>query len=161
MRVSLLYKVKDFGKNKLEEYLKLRRCGIILLFLNIVLIGLIILILHTNQDISYAGYIIYIVAIYDFYLIISSFINVFKFRKSDSPVLIASKCINLTVAMISMLSLEVAMITRFGDNDSSFKMVMTGIMGLFICLINSIMALYMIVKASKNLGKNDIIKAKQ
>ena len=44
----------------------------------------------------------------------------------------ASKFINLTVAMIAMLSLEVAMIQQFGDNDPNFKIIMTGIMGAFI-----------------------------
>ena len=46
MRLSLLYNVKDLGKNLRREYLKLKRCGIALLLFNLVLIGLIILILH-------------------------------------------------------------------------------------------------------------------
>lgn len=150
MKGLLLYNVKDLGENRPKEYKKLKNCGLLLLLLNFILIGIVILILKTNQNISYAGYVIYIVALYNFYLIISAFINVFKYRKSLSPIITASKCINLTVAMISMLSLEVAMITEFG-NDIDFKMVMTGIMGLFICLINSVMALYMVIKANKNL----------
>ena len=120
------------------------------MLLNIVLVGMIVLILHTNQDISYAGYVIYIVALYDFILIGTAIINALKYRKSDNPILLASKFINLTVAMISMLSLEVAMINRFGD-DMSLKTVMTGSMGIVICLINFLMAIFMIVKSKKKL----------
>ena len=149
MRFFLLYKEKDFNVYNLNQYKKLKRCGIILLLLNVVLVGIIILILHTNQSIHYAGYVIYIVAIYDFYLIISAIFNVFKYRNSNSPILLASKFINLTVAMISMLSLEVAMIEHFGDNDLTFRIVMTGSMGFAICLINSFMAIYMIIKSRK------------
>lgn len=97
------------------------------------------------------GFLIYLVAMYDFYLIIKAIINVIKYRKNHSPILISNKCINLTVAMISMVSLEVAMVYQFGDNDTSFKLVMTLLMGFIICLINSGMAIYMIVKSSKKL----------
>ena len=119
---------------------------------------MIILIIHQNQIITYPGYFIYIVAMYDFYLIIIAFINVFKYRKQESPVLIASKCINLTVAMISMISLEVAMIYQFGSNDSDFKIIMTSCTGFGVSLINSLMAIYMIYKANKYL-KNKKKKA--
>ena len=151
MRFSLLYKVKDFNSYGVKEYKKLKYCGIVLMLLNIVLVGMIVLILHTNQDINYAGYIIYIVALYDFILIGTAIINALKYRKSDNPILLATKFINLTVAMISMLSLEVAMINRFGD-DMILKTVMTGSMGVVICLINFLMAIYMIVKSRKKLN---------
>lgn len=152
MRWSLVHNIKEFGVNKLQEYKKLKRCGIVLLLLNIVLVGIIILIIHNNQEITYAGSIIYIVALYDFYLIIIAIINAINYRKNASPVLQASKFINLTVAMVAMISLEVAMISKFGD-DSSLKMTMTGALGFVVCLINFIMSLYMIINASKNMKK--------
>lgn len=151
MRLSLLYNVKDLGKNLRREYLKLKRCGIALLLFNLVLIGLIILILHDEGTIQYSGLVIYVVALYDFYYIISAFINVFKYRDHKSPIILASRAIKVAVAMISIISLEVAMITRFGDNDPVFKSMMTSWVGFFACLINSIVAIYMIVKANKYL----------
>ena len=152
MRLSLVHNIKEFGVNKLQEYKKLKRCGIVLLLLNIVLVGIIILIIHNNQEITYAGSIIYIVALYDFYLIIVAIINAINYRKNASPVLQASKFINLTVAMVAMISLEVAMISKFGD-DSSLKMTMTGALGFVVCLINFLISLYMIINASKNMKK--------
>ena len=141
----------EVGIKLKEEYKKLRLTGIILLLLNLVLTGMIILIIKQNQKITYAGFIIYIVAMYDFYLIISAIINVIKYRKDHSPLLASSKCINLTVAMISMISLEVAMVSEFGANDSEFKILMTSIMGFVVCIINTSMSLYMIVRANKKL----------
>lgn len=52
-----------------------------------------------------------------------------------------------------MLSLEVAMIERFGEQEQSFKVMMTGSLGFAICLINSITAFYMIIKASRYLKR--------
>lgn len=149
MKLSL---VKNIN-NQEKEYKKLKHTGIILLFLNLILVGIIILIIKQNQIINYNGILIYLVALYDFYLIISAIINVLKYRKNHSPIIAASKCINLTVAMISMVSLEVAMIYQFGNNDPNFKLIMTASMGFAICLINSFMAIYMIIKANNNLKR--------
>lgn len=139
--------------NQEKEYKKLKHTGIILLFLNLILVGIIILIIKQDQIINYNGFLIYLVALYDFYLIISAIINVLKYRKNHNPIIASSKCINLTVAMISMVSLEVAMVYQFGNNDSSFKLIMTASMGFAICLINSFMATYMITKANNNLKR--------
>lgn len=143
--------VKGINKTKKVEYKRLKLTGIILLFLNLVLIGMIILIILQNQRIVYNGFIIYLVALYDFYLMISAIVNVIKNRKHHSPIIIASKVINLSVAMISMVSLAVAMITQFGNNDSLFKQIVIGSMGLGIFIINASMSIYIISKANKNL----------
>lgn len=148
MKTSL---VKGMNKTINLEYKRLRLTGIILLFFNLILVGMITLIVIQNKSISYNGFIIYFVALYDFYLIINATINVIKHRNHHSPVIIASRVINLSVAMISMISLAVAMITQFGDNDSIFKQTIIGIMGLGIFIINASMSIYMIVKANKKL----------
>lgn len=150
MRVTLAKNIN----NREKEYQKLKHTGIILLFLNLIFIGIIILMIEQDQMIDYNGFLIYFVALYDFYLIIRAIINVIKYRKNHSPIIASSKCINLTVAMISMLSLEVAMVYQFGENDSNFKLIMTASMGFTICFINSCMAIYMIMKANKNLVKS-------
>lgn len=159
MRVSLLARTKELNQDGILEYRKLKRCGIVSLFLNVVFAGMVVLILHSNQTIVYAGSIIYVVALYDFYLISVAIYNAIRYRKANHPLILASKCINLTVAMISMLSLEVAMIERFGD-DTSFKIIMTGSGGVAIVLINSIIALYMIVKSNRNIRKIQSLTSK-
>ena len=151
IKISLVKNMNNNSSNLKKEYKKLKSTVIILLFLNLVLTGIVTLIITKNQVINYSGFLIYIVALYDFYLIINAIVNVIKYRKNNSPILIASKCVNLTVAMISMISLEIAMIYQFGNNESTFKLIMTGSMGLAICLINTFMAIYMIVKANNNL----------
>ena len=103
MRYILIHNTKELGLSGKREYKKLKNTGYILLLLNIILIVLVVLIIRENKTITYSGVIIYAVALYDFYLIINAFINVFKYRKKNTPILSSSKCINLTVAMISML----------------------------------------------------------
>lgn len=153
MKLSLVRNINNQLLSEKKEFKKLKSTGIILLFLNLILVGMIILIISQDKQITYNGFIIYAVALYDFYLIISAIVNVIKYRKKHNPILIASKCINLTVAMISMISLEVAMVSTFGNEGPVFKLIMTGSMGFGICLINSIMSIYMIVKANEHLKR--------
>lgn len=159
MKISLVRSVKNdsFGKHLKEEYQKLKTTGVVILLLNIVLAGMIILIIHKNETVQYPGYFIYIMALYDFYLMIHAIVHMIKYRKNHSPVMIAHKCINFTVAMISMISLEVAMIYEFGRNDSEFKLLMISWSGFAVILINVVMSIWMIVKANrwlKNIQKS-------
>ena len=153
MKLSLMKSVNKngFGKNLIKEYQKLKQVGIILLLLDIVLAGMIILIIHQKEAIAYPGYLIYIVALYDFYLVIAGIVNAIKYKNIKSPALSASKFINLTAAMISMISLEVAMISQFGDGDTVFRTTMVAISGFGVTIINSVMAIYMVGKSQKNL----------
>lgn len=149
MKLSLVKNINNQDK----EYPKLKHTGIILLVLNFFLGGIVILITNQDKTLSYNGHLIYFIALYDFYLMIKAIINVIRYRQKHGPIIAASKCLNLTVAMISMISLEVAMISQFGNNDTDFKFIMTSIMGIVITIINSGMAIYMIVKANFHLKK--------
>lgn len=152
IKLSLLKNIKNgkFGDHKYIEYRALKKTGIIMLLLNIVFMGMIVLIVTQNQNVVYNGVSIYVIAIYDFYLMITAIINIIKHRKSNSPILFANKCINFTVAMISMISLEVAMIYHFGNNETNFKILMTSCTGAVVVIINTILSIIMIIKANNN-----------
>lgn len=152
MRASLLHYVRRTGKNKVSEWKIYRLCGIILLFMNIALAGIVILVIYQNSGFEYPGMLIYVMAMYAFYATITAVRNVVKFRKYKSPVMSASKVINLTAALVSMLSLETAMLTQFGAaDDPAFRQIMTASMGAAISLIVLVTAVFMIVHSTKNL----------
>jgi predicted Co/Zn/Cd cation transporter (cation efflux family) len=113
-------------------------------------------IVHENQGYSYPGLLIYGMALYAFYAMITAVINVVKFRKLDSPVLFAAMIVNLTAAMVSMLSLETAMLSEFGSEDDRLRLWMTGISGGVVCTFVLGMAIYMIVRSTKYLKKQPI-----
>ena len=53
------------------------------------------------------------VALYTFYTTIMAVVNLVRDRKSGSPVMAAARGVNLAAALVSMLSLETAMLTQF------------------------------------------------
>ena len=104
-----------------------------------------------NRGFSYPGVLIYAMAFYTFYITITAVINVIKFRKRGNPVLSAAKVISLTAALVSMLSLETAMLAQFGRDEPEFRRIMLGASGGVVCIIILAMAIYMIVHSTKQL----------
>lgn len=152
MRASLLHHVRKTGTDKVSEWKRYRLCGMILLFMNVALAGIVILVVYQNSGFEYPGMLIYVMAMYAFYATITAVRNVVKFKRYGSPVMSAAKVINLTAALVSMLSLETAMLTQFGAaDDAAFRQIMTASTGAGISLIVLGMAVFMIVRSTKQL----------
>lgn len=154
MRFLLLYRRKwPEGDVRLElELRRYRLCGCILLMMNLALGGIVIFMVWHNRGYEYPGMLIYAMAAYSFYAVIIAAINVVKFRRHGSPILSAAKAINLVAALVSILSLETAMLSQFGrDNSPMFRKAMTGATGGGVCVIVLGMAVFMIAKSSRQI----------
>lgn len=142
------------GKNRLRELSRSRLCGIILLTINLVLSGAVLMILYQNRGYEYHGILIYIMAMYTFYITVNAIVNIVKYHKLGSPVMTTAKVINLAAALVSMLSLETAMLTQFGaENSPLFRRIMIAATGGGVSVIVVTMSVYMIVKSSKEIRK--------
>lgn len=154
MRFLLLYR-RRWPEGKARQELELRRyrlCGYVLLMMNLALSGIVVFMVRYDRGYEYPGTLIYAMAAYSFYAVIIAAINVVKFRRHGSPILSAAKAISLVAALVSVLSLETAMLAQFGgEDDPLFRKAMTGATGGGVCVIVLGMALFMIVKASKQL----------
>lgn len=150
MRVLLLFRRANTVKGELYRY---RLCGIVLLVMNQALMGIVIYMVRDNRGFDYPGLLIYLMALYAFYSVITAVINVFKYQRHGSPILSAAKVINLVAAMVSILSLETAMLAQFGGGDETFRALMTGATGGGVCIIVIGMAIYMIWKSTRQLKK--------
>lgn len=150
MRFLLLKntRIDELGKDMHAEYKKYRTSAYVLLLMNFALAGIVALAITYNNGFTYAGYLIYIMAMYAFYNIISAIVSLVKYRKIGSPVLSAAKVISFSSALISMLSLELAMLSSFGEaDDAMFRSRMIGITGLGISAVFIATSCYMIRRA--------------
>lgn len=156
MQFLLLRHVKRnaIGKALVSELRQYRLCGVILLLMNIALAGVVILVVRKNEGFYYAGYLIYVVAMYAFYSIITAVRNVIKYRAYKSPVMSAAKAIKLATALVSMLSLETAMLSQFGgESGPEFRQLMTALTGICVCLTVLAAACVMIIKSTRQLRR--------
>lgn len=152
MRLLLLFRRKRL--NELGELRRCRLCGLVLLAMNLALAGIVDFMVRQNQGYEYPGTLIYLMAAYSFYAAILAVVNVVRFRRHGSPVLSAAKAINLAAAMVSILSLETAMLSRFGGGDGLlFRRRMTGATGGAVCALILGMAVYMIVESTRRIRR--------
>ncbi len=146
-----------FGKGLVDEKRELRKyrnCGISLLLMNMILSSVSAYIVEKNQNYHYDGMLIYVMAAVAFYSIITAVINLIRYRRLNSPILSAVKVINLTVAMVTLLALETAMISQFGQADGeNFRRIMTSLTSGVVCFIEFIFAIYMIWNGTRNMKR--------
>lgn len=156
MRFILLRYVREtgIGYNRLKELKRAKLCAYIMLTINFVLSGAVLMILYQNKGFEYPGFLIYVIALYTFYMATHAIVDMVKFRKYNSPIMMTTKIIALSAALVSMLSLETAMFSQFGADmaleDQKLMIILTGA-GVSITVIT--MSIYMILKNTKEIRK--------
>ena len=154
MRFLLLRYVhaNPLGENRMGELGRARSCSCILLLLNFVLTGAVMMILYQNKGFEYHGVLIYVMAMYSFYITTHAIADLVKYRKYNSPIMTISKIISLSAALVSMLALETAMFSQFGGEmavqDQRLMIALTGA-GVSIAVIA--MSLFMIIRCAKEI----------
>lgn len=147
-------KKNGIGKNVLEELKSVTLCSSILLTINFVLSGAVLMILYQNRGFEYHGILIYVMAAYTFYITTHAIIDLVKYRKLGSPVMTMTKIIALSAALVSMLSLETAMFSQFGqDMAAEDKWLMIALTGAGVSISVVTMSIYMIVKSVKEIKR--------
>lgn len=147
MKLSL---TKHVIKNTDEktQHNQYRNTGILMFLLNVAMVGMIVLMIKNGESAVYPGFIIFAQAGYTFYILIFAIINIIKYRKDHSPIMAASKSINLVAAVMSMFILQVAMINQFGvDSDASFKSIINVITGSVTSFVTIGIAIFMIINS--------------
>lgn len=104
------------GREELRRY---RRCGIILFLLSIVVIIMGEVINRIGQKPEYAGHMIFVMAVFTLYNIAFALVNWVKYRKLEDPLVSVSKAIPIVSALISLYSLQTAMVVRFASESDS------------------------------------------
>ena len=140
------------GRAMASELKHFRLCGAVLIPMTIALTGVVILVIDRNEGFQYAGYLIYVAAMYAFYKVISAVVNLVKYRRYNSPVMSATKAVSLAAALVSVFALETAMLSQFGqERDPLFRRIMTTATGAGICAFILSMAAVMIIHATRRL----------
>lgn len=142
------------GNDRFGELRRSRLCGAILLTVNLALSGAVLMILYQDKGYEYHGILIYVMASYTFYITTAAIINLVKYRKLGSPVMSMSKIINMAAALVSMLALETAMFSQFGEEMTpEHQRLMIALTGAGVSIVIVTMAVYSIVKNSGELRK--------
>ena len=158
MRFLLVWYVRKnpIGESVVREWTRARGCAWILLTLNLVLSGAVLMILYQNRGFAYHGMLIYVMAAYTFYITVHAIVDMVRCRRSGSPVMAAAKAITLCAAMVSMLSLETAMLSQFGgEMTPESRWILIAATGGGVSVIVVALSVSLIVHAGRELRKKE------
>lgn len=147
LRLSLILNYRH--KSKTVELRCYRWTAWLLFLLNLPMGGMILMMVLTNSGYSYPGYVIYLSAMYTFYTMVTSVINLVKFRRLRSPILSAAKVLNFIAALMSILGLQTAMIAQFSTEGENYRRMINAITGGAVWLSVILTAVYMLYLSSK------------
>ena len=126
------------AKSLRSQYTRAILCACMLLTVNFVLSGAVLMILYVGKGFVYDGILIYVVAAYTFYFAVQAIRRLIRRRKSTDPVVRVADVISLSASLVSMLSLETAMLSQFGKETPAqtkwLLIVLTGA-GVSIAII--------------------------
>ena len=149
-------RIQKIGTNILSEWKRSRICAYILLLINLSLSGAVLMILYQHRGYDYPGIMIYVMAMYTFYALTMSIVDIVKYRKMGSPIMSTAKIVSLSAALVSMLNLETAMFAQFGgdmspENQQIF-IILTGA-GISITVVT--LSVILIVRATKEIRREN------
>ena len=142
----------QIGESRLGELKRSRLCAYILTTVNLALSGAVLMMVLFGRGFHYQGILIYVMAMYTFYVTTTAIIEMVKYRKYKSPVMSISKIIRLASALFSMLFLETAMLSQFGAKTPPMtKKILIMATGGGISVVVVTTAIYMIVRTTQEI----------
>ncbi len=138
--------VEDEHEQRQYELRSCHACGCLMFLLNIAVTGMVVQMIWQNKYYDYPGFIIYAQAAYTFYCLTRAIMHMIKYRKMERPILSASKVVSLSCAIMSILALQTAMLTQFGDGDMGFVRLMNLLTGSVVCFMEFAMAVWLVHK---------------
>lgn len=154
LRFFLLKDIRQNRRSREEEYRRYRFCGVFLLMIHLLLTVITAYIVYQNRGFSHGEIVTIAMAAYTFYSVTAAVINVLKYRRHETPTVLAAKSVSFSAALVSVLSLETAMLSAFGTAESPlFRRIITGVTGFAVCTVILASAIYMIVRGTRELRK--------
>ncbi|MCR5585325.1 MAG: hypothetical protein K6F63_07850 [Lachnospiraceae bacterium] len=141
------------ARDVIVEFKRYKLCGILLIPMNFLLAVIVFLIVIDDMGFSYS--IAYTIGLTLMTVIFTcaAITNVIRYRKYNSPVLSAAKVTSLIAAFVSMLSLETALFSAFGEKENEFvRRIVTSVSGATVLAVTLIMAVYMIKHADYSIA---------
>lgn len=141
------------GEQMRQELKIYRTSGWVFLVTNLALSAMMFYMIYENRTVRHHEITTIAMAAYTFTSLTMAIINVVRYRKYESPVFSASKCVSLASACVSIITLEGTMLATFSDEAMTpqvqrlFLALSGGAVSVFIV----VMAIYMIASGNRKM----------
>lgn len=143
--------MREDNSASITSVLKYRSCGIALTVLPLSLIVPVLQIIFLGKAFVHEGLSVIAFAAYAFYKIVMAIINIVKSQKETDYTIRAIRSIGLADAMVSIFSLQTALLFAFADGDYS---VFNAVVGAVVCALTVALGVFMIKAANKKIKES-------
>lgn len=125
-------------------------CGWFMILMNTAISVIVFMVVFKEHTITYPGFTIYAMAAFTFYSMTMAIINLVKYRRRHNPVFSAIKRISLAKALVSMFTLQVAMLTQFSTGNGMMTRLLNLATGSVVCASIMALAVFMLLGVRKD-----------
>ena len=143
---------RGFEKRGRKEYGDLLTCGVMLLILSGAVTAIIYIMIWRNEAVRYSEVVIYVSAAYTIFRICAALFDTVKLRHLKSPTLYAAKALSLSVALMSLFSLQFSVLD-ISPIDKTSRYIINVVSGSAVGILTITISLLTIKRAYKQLRK--------
>lgn len=134
MVLSERKKVEGEEKKLIRGLKSYHVCSWFMLLLNIAISVIVFMVVFQGQTIVYHEIMVIGLAAFTFYCFITAVINLGKFRRRTNPFYAAIKRIDMAKAFVSLFTMQVAMLTAYGQSGTVNVTFLNAMTGVAVCL---------------------------
>ena len=158
-RVLMLYYIRNMAADGREELRRYRKCGWMMLSLTlfILIIGL-LLNNGGGANKNYPGHMVFVVGAFTAYTIVNSIRNLWRYRTLESPLISASKSVNLAASLVSLYAFQAAIFAQFRSEINPAVITLCNVGSASIaCIVVFYISMHIIVRSTRALrGQEDL-----
>lgn len=158
-RVLMLYYIRNEAADGREELRRYRKCGAMMLALTLFICSLGLMLNNGNSaPKQYPGHMVFVVGAFTIYTFINSIRNLWNYRTLESPLISASKSVNVAAAFVSLYAFEAAVFAQFrAFINPPVVTLFNVITAASAILVSFYMGMHIIVRATRALnGQEDL-----
>ncbi len=146
-------KAKKLTADRVEivKWKNYRGCGIFLFVLELAMALVVLLMVLEQKPTAYSNVMAIALAAFTCYKVTFAIINVQKSFKNDDVLIKSFRNIGLAEAGVSLLSLQTALVSTFGDANE--MLTLNAITGFAVCVLTMVMGVMMTVHSTKKIRK--------
>ena len=140
IKFFLLIRGFDIRRKEIQKYSDLLICGIMLLVMNLTVTALIYQMIWQNRSHFYGNSVILVATIYTIIRLFAATYDSISLKKYNSPTLFVAKALSLSVALMSVFTLQSSLLDRIGVDSATrrglniFTGTAVGIWGIVIAI---------------------------
>ena len=143
---------RKYAKTPVQQWKSYRFCGALILLMHLTLTGIVFQMINWNRAEDQGQIQVIATAVFAFYKITNSFLDLAKDRKHIHPVDSSIRMLNLAQAIFAIFSLQASMFHTFGTGEN-WEHLMNIVTGCSVCLLIVSIGIYMIRRGNREIKK--------